>query len=362
MLWFLFGNEPGGNLTRALLSTVTVLVIACPCALGLATPTALMVGIGRAAEKGILIKDAESLETAKHIDTIALSEPLTALTPEQRSILLSLENRSEHPLAQALTTSLADAEAVEITNFQSLTGRGVSGSYNGTIYFVGSERLLKEQAPHLAAQSEGKTENEALTTIYFFTPNALLATLHIADRVKPTSRAALKELEQMGIEVHLLSGDSEKATAAMAQTLGITHFRGGVLPKDKADYVKQLQNSGHHTAMAGDGINDSAALAQADLSIAMGKGADVAMDIAQMTIIQSDLTRIAEAIRLSRKTTRIIRENLFWAFCYNVTLIPIAAGVLIPICGFALPPMFAAAAMALSSVSVVSNSLRLKWA
>ena len=166
----------------------------------------------------------------------------------------------------------------------------------------------------------------------------------------------------MGIEVHLLSGDSEKATAAMAQTLGIAHFRGGVLPKDKADYVKQLQNSGHHTAMAGDGINDSAALAQADLSIAMGKGADVAMDIAQMTIIQSDLTRIAEAIRLSRKTTRIIRENLFWAFCYNVTLIPIAAGVLIPICGFALPPMFAAAAMALSSVSVVSNSLRLKWA
>ena len=375
LLWFFFGNEPGGNLTRALLSTVTVLVIACPCALGLATPTALMVGIGRAAEKGILIKDAESLETAKHIDTIVLdktgtitegrptlSEPLTALTPEQRSVLLSLENRSEHPLAQALTTSLADAEAVEITNFQSLTGRGVSGSHNGTTYFVGSERLLKEQAPHLAAQSEEKTENEALTTIYFFTPNALLATLHIADRVKPTSRTALKELEQMGIEVHLLSGDSEKATAAMAQTLGITHFRGGVLPKDKADYVKQLQNSGHHTAMAGDGINDSAALAQADLSIAMGKGADVAMDIAQMTIIQSDLTRIAEAIRLSRKTTRIIRENLFWAFCYNVTLIPIAAGVLIPICGFALPPMFAAAAMALSSVSVVSNSLRLKWA
>lgn len=375
LLWFFFGNEPGGNLTRALLSTVTVLVIACPCALGLATPTALMVGIGRAAEKGILIKDAESLETAKHIDTIVLdktgtitegrptlSEPLTALTPEQRSILLSLENRSEHPLAQALTAPLADAEAVEITNFQSLTGRGVSGSHNGTTYFVGSERLLKEQAPHLAAQLEKKTENEALTTIYFFTPDALLATLHIADRVKTSSRAALNELEQMGIEVHLLSGDSEKATAAMAQTLGITHFRGGVLPKDKADYVKQLQNSGHHTAMAGDGINDSAALAQADLSIAMGKGADVAMDIAQMTIIQSDLTRIAEAIRLSRKTTRIIRENLFWAFCYNVTLIPIAAGVLIPICGFALPPMFAAAAMALSSVSVVSNSLRLKWA
>ena len=375
LLWFFFGNEPGGNLTRALLSTVTVLVIACPCALGLATPTAIMVGIGRAAEKGILIKDAESLETAKHIDTIVLdktgtitegrptlSEPLTALTPEQRNILLALENRSEHPLAQALTAPLADAGTVEITNFQSLTGRGVSGEHNGTTYFVGSERLLKEQAPHLVAQSEGKTKEEASTTIYFFTPTTLIATLHIADRVKASSRAALNELEQMGIEIHLLSGDSEKATAAMAQTLGITHFRGGVLPKDKADYVKQLQNSGHHTAMAGDGINDSAALAQADLSIAMGKGADVAMDIAQMTIIQSDLTRIAEAIRLSRKTTRIIRENLFWAFCYNVTLIPIAAGVLIPICGFALPPMFAAAAMALSSVSVVSNSLRLKWA
>ena len=161
---------------------------------------------------------------------------------------------------------------VEITNFQSLTGRGVSGEHNGTTYFVGSERLLKEQAPHLVAQSEEKTNEEASTTIYFFTPTILIATLHIADRVKPTSRAALKDLEQMGIEVHLLSGDSEKATAAMAQTLGITHFRGGVLPKDKADYVKQLQNSGHHTAMAGDGINDSAALAQADLSIAMGKG------------------------------------------------------------------------------------------
>lgn len=375
LLWFFLGNEPGGNLTRALLSTITVLVIACPCALGLATPTALMVGIGRAAEKGILIKDAESLEIAKHIDTIVLdktgtvtegqptlSAPLTTLTNEQKGILLALENRSEHPLAQAIVGQLTDAKAADITNFQSLTGRGVSGSYKGTTYFAGSGRLLTEQAPDLALQSEGETDTDPSTVIYFFTADTLLATLHVTDRVKPTSVTAIKELGLMDIEVHLLSGDSEKTTAAMARQLDISHFRGGVLPKDKADYVKQLQASGRHTAMVGDGINDSAALAQADLSIAMGKGADVAMDIAQMTIIQSDLTRIAEAIRLSRKTTRVIRENLFWAFFYNVTLIPIAAGVLIPLCGFALPPMFAAAAMALSSVSVVSNSLRLKWA
>ena len=336
--WLLFDNIPGDSaLTRALLSAVTVLVVACPCALGLATPTALMVGIGRAAEKGILVKDAEALERAKSIDTIVLDKTGTitegrpdveavqgALTAEQKRILVGLEQKSEHPLADAVVRHFADVEAAEIEVFQSRTGMGVEGTYQGQTYRVGNRKWMEELNLALPA-----TDFSAEYTVIYFAD---------AERVL------------------------ERTAAALAQRLGIETFRGGVLPADKAAYVKQLQAAGRRVAMVGDGINDSAALAAADLSIAMGRGSDVAMDVAQMTIIRSDLSQIPAAIRLSRRIVRVIRENLFWAFIYNLCLIPLAAGVLIPAFGLSLSPSLAAAAMALSSVSVVANSLRLRRA
>ena len=370
--WLLFDNIPGDSaLTRALLSAVTVLVVACPCALGLATPTALMVGIGRAAEKGILVKDAEALERAKSIDTIVLDKTGTitegrpdveavqgALTVEQTRILVGLEQKSEHPLADAVVRHFADVEAAEIEVFQSRTGMGVEGVYRGQTYRAGNRKWMEELNLVLPATSF----SAEYTVIYFADAERVIAVLAIADRIKPTSAAAVKAFRREGLTVHLLTGDSERAAAALAQRLGIETFRGGVLPADKATYVKQLQAAGHRVAMVGDGINDSAALAAADLSIAMGRGSDVAMDVAQMTIIRSDLSQIPAAIRLSRRIVRVIRENLFWAFIYNLCLIPLAAGVLIPTFGLSLSPSLAAAAMALSSVSVVANSLRLRRA
>lgn len=370
--WLFFDNIPGDSaLTRALLSAVTVLVVACPCALGLATPTALMVGIGRAAEKGILVKDAEALERAKSIDTIVLDKTGTitegrpdveavqgALTMEQTRILVGLEQKSEHPLADAVVRHFTDVEAAEIEAFQSRTGMGVEGAYQGQTYRAGNRKWMAELNLALP-ETDFSAE---YTVIYFADAVRVLAVLAIADRIKPTSAAAVKAFRREGLAVHLLTGDSERTAAALAQRLGIETFRGGVLPADKATYVKQLQAAGHRVAMVGDGINDSAALAVADLSIAMGRGSDVAMDVAQMTIIRSDLSQIPAAIRLSRRIVRVIRENLFWAFIYNLCLIPLAAGVLIPAFGLSLSPSLAAAAMALSSVSVVANSLRLRRA
>lgn len=402
VLWMLLGHEAGGNFTRALLSAVTVLVVACPCALGLATPTALMVGIGRAAQKGILVKDAESLELACRITHLVIDKTgtltegkpqlleadeaeddakaegdaktagghggLASLTAEERAVLLVLESQSEHPVAQAIVTALRDVSPDETANFEALVGRGVRGEHGGATYFAGNALLMHEM---------GLEVNEAdaavgTTVVYYGRCDAsgahLLATLRVADRVKVGTPAALASLAAQGIAVHLLSGDSEAATAALARQLGLHHWRGGVLPEQKAAYVRTLKaeaqaaGKGGVVAMAGDGINDSAALAEADVSIAMGGGADVAMDVAQMTIVSSDLRKLPEAVRLSRRTRRIVRENLFWAFIYNATLLPIAAGALIPLCGFALPPSLAAAAMALSSLSVVTNSLRLRRA
>lgn len=388
VLWLTLGTAADGGMAQALLRAVTVLVVACPCALGLATPTALMVGIGRAAERGILIKDAESLEQACHIRTLILDKTgtvtegqptlctsedgaspigLDTLTPLQRSILLSLERRSEHPLAKAVTEALGGCEEVEITDFETLVGRGARGSHDGITYFVGNARLMREIGADVA-----DVQGEAGYTYIYYgmqTPTGAqrLTTLFATDRIKASSAAAIRDLQGLGIEVHLLSGDSAAATSVVAQHLGIAHAEGGVLPEEKADYVKRQKAVGTDksdglVAMVGDGINDSAALAEADVSIAMGSGADVAMDVAQMTLVGADLGRVVSAVRLSRKTRRVVHENLFWAFVYNVTLIPIAAGVLIPVCDFALPPMFAAAAMALSSVSVVTNSLRLRRA
>ena len=368
--------------THGLLAAVTVLIIACPCALGLATPTAIMVGIGKGAENGILIKDAESLEMAKKIDMIVLDKTGTitegkpvvtdivweAENADIQRIFLELEKHSEHPLATAVVQALSQANADNggdclLTGFESITGKGVKASWNGKTYYAGNRRMLAEKgitiSPVLSEKAEAFAQ-EAKTVIWFADEQQALATCAIADRIKETSKKVIAELQQRGISVVMLTGDNEQTARRIAAEAGISEFRAEVLPQQKSEYIKQLQAEGKHVAMVGDGINDSAALAQADLSIAMGQGSDIAMDVAKMTIISSDLTKISEAIRLSTLTVRTIRENLFWAFIYNLTGIPVAAGVLYPFTGFLLNPMIAGAAMAFSSVSVVTNSLRLR--
>ena len=368
--------------THGLLAAVTVLIIACPCALGLATPTAIMVGIGKGAENGILIKDAESLEMAKKIDTIVLDKTGTITegkpvvtdivweteNADIQRIFLELEKHSEHPLATAVVQALSQANADNggdclLTGFESITGKGVKASWNGKTYYAGNRRMLAEKgitiSPVLSEKAEAFAQ-EAKTVIWFADEQQALATYAIADRIKETSKKAIAELQQRGISVVMLTGDNEQTARRIAAEAGISEFRAEVLPQQKSEYIKQLQAEGKHVAMVGDDINDSAALAQADLSIAMGQGSDIAMDVAKMTIISSDLTKISEAIRLSTLTVRTIRENLFWAFIYNLIGIPVAAGVLYPFTGFLLNPMIAGAAMAFSSVSVVTNSLRLR--
>ena len=375
VLWWILGGENG--FTQGILALVTVLVIACPCALGLATPTAIMVGVGKGAENGILIKDALSLELAQKIDTIVLDKTGTitegkpkvtdelwsTVDSHLRSILLSIESQSEHPLAEAVVHYLQGVPMVAITNFVSVTGQGVRAKVEGEEYFVGNSSFLKANQIKINEDFLQKStiwEAEAKTVIGFANATNVLALLAISDEVKPTSVTAIRELEQMGIAVYMLTGDAEKAAQAMAAQTGITHYKGGVLPQQKADFIKELQAQGKTVAMVGDGINDSTALAQADVSIAMGKGSAIAMEVANMTLMTSDLHKIPQAIRLSKATVATIHQNLFWAFIYNVIGIPIAAGILFPFNGFLLNPMLAGAAMALSSVSVVSNSLRLK--
>jgi P-type Cu2+ transporter len=381
ILSFIIWLLAGGTQVQAILALVTVLVIACPCALGLATPTALMVGMGKGAEGGILIKDAESLETAYKVNAVVLDKTGTItqgkpqvtdwhwVHPQEaallKEILLGLEQRSEHPLAEAVVRSLREegVEALLVSGFESLTGRGATARHGTETYWVGNRKLMEEQGISLDAQLEETAEQlreEAKTVIYFAGSRNVLAVMAIADTIKETSAAAIQKLQQLGIEVHMLTGDNAHTAAAVAKKVGLTHVKAEVMPTDKADYVTALQQQGKVVAMVGDGINDSQALAQADVSIAMGKGSDIAMDVAKMTLISSDLNHIPKALKLSRKTVRTIRENLFWAFIYNLIGIPIAAGLLYPFTGFLLNPMLAGAAMALSSVSVVLNSLRLK--
>lgn len=367
--------DPTDGFTRGLLSAVTVLIIACPCALGLATPTAIMVGIGKGAELGILIKDAESLEIARKVDMIVLDKTGTITEGKPKvtdligpvdssltNIFCSLEKLSEHPLAEAVVNHFPNG-SVLIEQFESITGRGVQGRVGGKLYMAGNRSLLEEKRVRIdegLSEEANRLTSDAKTVIWFADEKQALCLVAIADRIKETSEVAIRELQQMGIEVYMLTGDNESTARAIAGKMGIRHFRAGVLPQDKAAFVRELQRTGKHVAMVGDGINDSAALAQADLSIAMGQGSDIAMDVAKMTIISSDLTKIASAIRLSALTVRTIRQNLFWAFIYNTIGVPIAAGALYPINGFLLNPMIAGAAMAMSSVSVVTNSLRLK--
>ena len=377
VLWLLL--DPAEGFSHGLLALVTVLIIACPCALGLATPTAIMVGIGKGAETGILIKDAVSLETAGKIDTVLLDKTGTVTEGRPRvtdavwvggdkgamPVLLAIERLSAHPLASAVTEHLGCplGDDANIEDFHDIAGQGVAGVCGGTVYFVGNKSLLDENGiicEQSAMETARQWADEGKTVVYFADGSKLLAAFAITDRIKATSAEAVKELRADGIEVYMLTGDNESAARQVAMLAGIEHYRAQVRPDGKAAFVKQLQRQGHHVAMVGDGINDSAALAQADLSIAMGQGSDIAMDTAHVTILSSDLLKVHETIKLSRLTVRTIRQNLFWAFIYNSIGIPVAAGVLYPLCGFLLNPMIGGLAMAMSSVSVVTNSLRLK--
>ncbi|MBL7692070.1 MAG: copper-translocating P-type ATPase [Flavipsychrobacter sp.] len=375
LAWTLLGGDEG--FTRGIMAMVTVLVIACPCALGLATPTAIMVGVGKAAEQGILIRDAESLEIARKVTDVVLDKTGTITegkpsvtdifqTKEQSdltNILVSLEKMSEHPLADAIVAHFLAAATVPVSEFVSITGAGVKGTVTGVTYYVGNKRLLNENNIPVSQELTQRANQwiaEAKTVVYFASSSEVLAILAIADAVKATSAQAIKSLQEAGITVHMLTGDNPATAGAIAAQVVITKYRAEMLPAEKANYIKELQAAGRIVAMVGDGINDSNALALADVSMAMGKGSDIAMDVARMTIISSDLNRIHDAIKISKDTVSAIRQNLFWAFIYNIIGIPVAAGVLYPINGFLLDPMIAGGAMALSSVSVVGNSLRLK--
>lgn len=382
--WLVFGPE--NALTHALLTSVTVLVIACPCALGLATPTAIMVGVGRGADNNILIKDAESLELGYRVNAVVLDKTGTitegkpavtelvwqvpdAEQPSLASVLYALEAQSEHPLADAVVQHLrtTGVSGVRLDAFESLTGRGVVGRYENKSFWVGNYRLLTQRGLLNALTPElnnlaKQWQSDAKTVVYFADDARILAIAAIADPVKPTSREAIQTLRKRGIDVYMLTGDNAQTAQAVAKAVGLTDFRAETMPADKAEFVKELQGQGKTVAMVGDGINDSQALAQADVSIAMGRGSDIAMDVAKMTLITSDLNSVPKALNLSKRTVQTIRQNLFWAFIYNLIGIPIAAGLLYPINGFLLNPMIAGAAMALSSVSVVTNSLRLRAA
>lgn len=378
--WMLLGGE--NAFTQALLTSVTVLVIACPCALGLATPTAIMVGVGKGAENNILIRDAESLERAYRVDTVildktgTLTEGKPAVTDllfkdgldaePAKSMLLAMEQRSEHPLAEALVKYLEQqhVKAAPLEKMESHTGKGVSAHSNGTRFWAGNIRLMEEQQIPLEgklAEEAARLREQAKTIVFLAQHKELIGVAAIADRIKPGSKQAVKRLQEAGIEVWMVTGDNRRTADVLAAELDIRHIKADALPGDKAAIVKSLREQGKTVAMVGDGINDSQALAEADLSVAMGKGSDIAMDVAKMTLITSDLESLPKALTLSRKTIRTIRQNLFWAFIYNLLGIPLAAGLLYPVNGFLLNPMIAGAAMALSSISVVGNSLRLKY-
>ncbi len=379
LTWIGFGGIQA--LPQALLAMVSVLIIACPCALGLATPTAIMVGIGKGAQHGILIKDAEGLEIMHKITHIVLDKTGTITTGKPvvtdfiwvsensmflKEILFSIEKLSEHPLAEAIAKYLkseADKSLV-VENFTSITGRGIMASVQNSNYIVGNEALLKDNNIHLTIENLNlnlKLQQQAKTIVYFADETHILATIAIADNIKTTSPRAITLLKNMGIEIHMLTGDNTQTAKAIASLSGITKFKAELKPGEKADYIKDLQSKGYIVAMAGDGINDAQAMVQADVGISMGQGSDIAIDASKMTIVSSNLELIPSSIILSKQVNKTIYQNLFWAFIYNVIGIPVAAGMLYPFTGFMLNPMIAGAAMALSSVSVVSNSIRLKY-
>lgn len=377
LLWtFLGGNE---GFFRGLLAMVTVLAVACPCALGLATPTAIIVGVGKAAEYNILIRDAESLELAHRINHVifdktgTLTKGLPAVqhiqwftdSMEYRQILKLIEVKSDHPLADSIVRYLSDTELsqLEPTAYENKAGLGVMAVFNTNNYYVGSYTYMRSGGvalPESAIGQATKLEMDACSIVYFAKNNNLIALIAISDEIKPTTKQAINDLKSKKITVEMLTGDSALTASVIAQNVGITNFDAQILPSQKAAVVKRIKASGKVVAMVGDGINDTEALAVADVSIAMGKGSDIAMDVAKVTIINSDLTMVSKTIEISKRTITTIHQNLFWAFIYNVIGIPIAAGILYPFFGFTFDPMIAGIAMAMSSVSVVANSLRLK--
>ena len=379
MVWMIVGGVD--DFSYAMLSAVSVLVIACPCALGLATPTALMVGIGKGAEAHILIKDAVALEQMRKVDTVVLDKTGTVTegrptvtgwlhdagwVNEHKGILYAAELKSEHPLALAIVEELkkdGNKPAI-IDSFESRTGRGIVVTRGGKTYWAGSHRLLNDfgaKVSDLLKSMVEEYERSGKSLVYFGEESTLLAVIVISDKVKPTSIQAVKQMQAEGKYVVLLTGDGHLTAQNVAGEINANRFIAEALPDDKENVIKELQREGRVVAMVGDGINDSQALARADVSIAMGKGTDIAMDVAMVTLMTSDLLLLPKAFKLSRKTVRLIHQNLFWAFIYNLIGIPIAAGILFPMYGILLNPMIASAAMACSSVSVVLNSVSLNW-
>lgn len=366
LVWWALGPEP--SITFAFLTTISVLIIACPCALGLATPTALMAGIGRGAELGILIRNPESLEIACKINAVIFDKTGTLTTgkPEvtkstwfkkddiSEQLLYSLEKRSAHPLAYAIASLFENTEMLPVDNFEDFPGKGISAIYKDYSCLVGNRSFLEENGISIPAEAD------AGSSVFFAVNNETFAAFSVEDTMRNTAAEAVNALRKEGIEVFMLTGDKESAAAEMAAKAGIKNYFAGVLPADKNRFVSDLRKKGFKVAMVGDGINDSAALAEADLGIAMATGSDIALGSAGIILMHGDLRAVAQSIRLSKDTVKIIRQNFFWAFFYNIIAIPVAAGLLYPFTGFLLSPMIAGAAMAMSSVTVVLNSLRLK--
>jgi len=379
IVWAIWGPDPA--MTYAIVNAVAVLIIACPCALGLATPMSIMVGVGQAAGKGILIKNAEAIETAEKVDTLITDKTgtLTAGKPQVTDRIAgegneignllgaaaALEQSSEHPLARAITTAAKEAgiEFPEAADFQSTTGGGVSGTIRGETVRVGKKGFLKDSGisiPDDLSSAAERLQADAKTIVWIAVGNSARGLLGISDPIKETSAAAIRELHRNGIRVIMATGDNIRTAEAVGKALGIDEVRAGLSPEDKIQLVRELKAQGAIVAMAGDGINDAPALAEAQVGIAMGTGTDVAIESAAITLVRGDLDGISESIAVSRKVMRNIRQNLFFAFAYNALGIPIAAGVLYPLTGTLLSPMIAGAAMSVSSLSVILNALRLR--
>lgn len=380
-MWLLLGIPTVGfalALSYGLTSFIGILVIACPCALGLATPTAIIVGVGKGAREGILIKDAATLEKLSSVNTVVMDKTgtITRGRPELVSIqnfsqmkdsevvgiLAALEQRSEHPIAHAIVTYVRDKniEVQEVKDFEAIKGKGLRGLVGDTTYYAGSPKLIDDLKLKFDISSVAKEAQDGKTPVIVATEDHVIAIVMVADAIKPEAKAALANLHKLGIRTVMLTGDNKNTARYIAQQVGIDDVVAEVLPEDKLNKIKELQMQGRVVAMAGDGINDAPALAQADVGIAMATGTDVAIEAAGITLLHGDISKLVKAIKLSKFTMRGIKQNLFWAFIYNIVGIPLAGGVFYPVFGWLLNPIFAGLAMAFSSVSVVANSLRLK--